>query len=415
MQSEIRDIKLAKSGHQKIEWVRKNMPILTGIEDEFTKTKPFNGVRVTVCVHLEAKTAYLAKVIASGGGDVSVAGSNPLSTQDDVAAALVQDGLKVFAWHNASKDEFNRHLNMSLDNKPSIIIDDGGDLVHLLHTTRKELLPSILGGCEETTTGIIRLKAMEKEGVLNFPMLAVNNAYCKYLFDNRYGTGQSVWDGINRTTNLVVAGKNVVIAGYGWCGKGIAMRAKGFGASVIICEIDPIKAAEAVMDGFKVLRMIDASMVGDIFITATGCKKVISKDHFEAMKNGVILCNAGHFDVEVCVPDLESLALEKAEQRKNIMGYKMGDGRWINLIGEGRLVNLAAGDGHPAEIMDMSFSLQALCAEYILKNHTILGKKVIAVPEAIDKRVASMKLEAWGVGIDELTTEQKNYLESWAD
>lgn len=415
MQSEIRDVRLAKAGRQKIEWVRKNMPILTSIEDEFIKSKPFKGIRVTVCVHLEAKTAYLAKVIASGGGEVAVSGSNPLSTQDDVAAALVEDGLRVFAWHNATKEEFNSHLTMSLDHKPSIIIDDGGDLVHLLHTSRKELLPDIIGGCEETTTGIIRLRAMEKEGILEFPMLAVNNAYCKYLFDNRYGTGQSVWDGINRTTNLLVAGKNVVVVGYGWCGKGIAMRAKGFGAGVIICEIDPIKAAEAIMDGFKVMRMADAAKTGEIFITATGCKKVISGEHFKVMKDGIILCNAGHFDVEVCVPDLESLAVEKVEQRKNIMGYKMIDGRWLNLLGEGRLVNLAAGDGHPAEIMDMSFSLQALCAEYVLKNHIKLGKKVIDVPEEIDKKVAMMKLGAWGVKIDRLTKEQKKYLQSWTE
>lgn len=415
MKSEIRDITLSKSGRQKIEWVRKNMPILTSIEDEFSKTKPFNGIKVTVCVHLEAKTAYLAKVIASGGGEVCVAGSNPLSTQDDVAAALAEEGLNVFAWHNATKEEFQRHLNMSLDHRPNIIIDDGGDLVHLLHTSRKELLSDVLGGCEETTTGIIRLKAIEKEGILNFPMMAVNNAYCKYLFDNRYGTGQSVWDGINRTTNLVVAGKNVVVVGYGWCGKGIAMRAKGFGASVIICEVDPIKAAEAIMDGFKAMRMLDAAIIGDIFITATGCKKVISGEHYKVMKDGAILCNAGHFDVEVCIPDLESLAVEIVEQRKNIMGYKMSDGRWLNLIGEGRLVNLAAGDGHPAEIMDMSFSLQALCAEYVLKNHTRIGKKVTDVPEEIDKRVAMLKLGAWGVKIDRLTKEQKKYLESWGE
>ncbi|MFZ5985891.1 MAG: adenosylhomocysteinase [Bacillota bacterium] len=413
MKSVIRDINLAESGRQKIEWVRKNMPLLRSLEEEFSNTKPFYGVRISVSVHLEAKTAYLAKLLAIGGGEVSVTGSNPLSTQDDVAAALAGDGLDVYAWYNATSEEFNEHLNLALGYKPNIIIDDGGDLVHLLHTKRKELLPHMMGGCEETTTGVIRLKAMENEGVLKFPMVAVNNAYCKYLFDNRYGTGQSVWDGINRTTNLIVSGKNVVVAGYGWCGKGIAMRAKGFGASVIICEIDPIKAAEAVMDGYKVMTMEDASKKGDIFITVTGCKRVIHRDHYKAMKDGVILCNAGHFDVEVCVPELDEMAVEKKEQRKDIMGYKMKDGRWINLLAGGRLVNLAAGDGHPAEIMDMSFALQALSAEYVLKNYSQLGNKVVDVPEEIDKRVALMKLKSWGIKIDELSEDQKRYLESW--
>lgn len=285
MKSVIRDISLAKTGKQKINWVRKNMPLLRSLEEEFSKTKPFEGVRVTVSVHLEAKTAYLAKVLAIGGGEVSVTGSNPLSTQDDVAAALAEDGLNVYAWHGATEEEYKEHLNLTLGYKPNIIIDDGGDLVNLLHTSRSELLPHVMGGCEETTTGVIRLKAMEREGVLKFPMVAVNNAYCKYLFDNRYGTGQSVWDGINRTTNLIVAGKNVVVVGYGWCGKGIAMRAKGFGASVIVCEVDPIKAAEAIMDGFKVMPMEEAAKLGDIFITVTGCIRVIHRDHFKLMKD----------------------------------------------------------------------------------------------------------------------------------
>ncbi|GAE90154.1 adenosylhomocysteinase [Acetivibrio straminisolvens] len=413
MKSVIRDISLAKSGKQKINWVRKNMPLLRSLEEEFSKTKPFDGIRITVSVHLEAKTAYLAKLLAIGGGEVSVTGSNPLSTQDDVAAALVEDGLDVYAWYNATEKEFKEHLNLALGCKPNIIIDDGGDLVHLLHTERTELLPHVMGGCEETTTGVIRLKAMEKEGVLKFPMVAVNNAYCKYLFDNRYGTGQSVWDGINRTTNLIVAGKNVVVVGYGWCGKGIALRAKGLGASVIVCEVDPIKAAEAVMDGFKVMTMEDAAKIGDLFITVTGCTRVIHRDHFKLMKDGAILCNAGHFDVEVSVKELEEMAVRKEEQRKNIMGYMLEDGRWINILAEGRLVNLAAGDGHPAEIMDMSFALQALSAEYVLKNYSNLGKKVLDVPEEIDRRVALMKLKSWGVTIDELTEEQKKYLDSW--
>jgi adenosylhomocysteinase len=415
MKSVIRDIGLAGSGKQKIEWVRKNMPLLRSLEEEFRQTQPFKGLKVTVSVHLEAKTAYLAKVIAAGGGDVAVTGSNPLSTQDDVAAGLAADGLKVYAWYNSTADEYNQHLNLALDHGPNIIIDDGGDLIHLLHTTRGDLVPNVIGGCEETTTGVLRLKAMEKEGVLKFPMVAVNNAFCKYLFDNRYGTGQSVWDGINRTTNLIVAGKNVVIAGFGWCGKGIAMRAKGLAADVIITEIDPIKAMEAVMEGFKVMKMEDATKVGDIFITVTGNKRIIHEEHYKVMKDGAILCNAGHFDVEVCIPELEAMAVEKQEQRRNIMGYHMKDGRWINILAEGRLVNLAAGDGHPAEIMDMSFALQALCAEFMVKNHKQLGKSVIDVPGEIDNRVAEMKLKAWNIEIDKMTADQKKYLESWAE
>ncbi len=413
MKSVIRDISLADKGRQKIEWVRRNMPILRSLEDEFRETTPFKGVRVVVSVHLEAKTAYLAKLFAIGGGEVSVTGSNPLSTQDDVAAGLVADGLDVYAWYNSTKEEYEEHLNLALGYKPNIIIDDGGDLVNLLHTTRKELIPHIMGGCEETTTGVLRLKAMEKEGVLKFPMIAVNNANCKYLFDNRYGTGQSVWDGINRTTNLIVAGKNVVVAGYGWCGKGIAMRAKGFGANVIVTEIDPIKAAEAVMDGYKVMKMSDAAKVGDLFITVTGCRDVITAEHFRNMKDGAILCNAGHFDVEVSVEQLEKIAVEKQEQRKNIMGYKLDNGRWVNLLAEGRLVNLAAGDGHPAEIMDMSFALQALSAKYMLHNFRKLGNKVIDVPAELDQAVAEMKLKSWGIKIDKLSKEQKSYLNSW--
>ncbi|AEV69546.1 adenosylhomocysteinase [Acetivibrio clariflavus] len=413
MSSSIRDINLAESGKQKIEWVRKNMPILRSLEEEFSQTKPFSGVRVSISVHLEAKTAYMAKVFAAGGAEVSVTGSNPLSTQDDVAAALVKDGLNVYAWYGATKEEYQQHITQALGYKPNIIIDDGGDLVHLLHTSKTELIPHVMGGCEETTTGIIRLKAMERDGALKFPMIAVNNAYCKYLFDNRYGTGQSVWDGINRTTNLIVAGKDVVVIGYGWCGKGIAMRAKGLGASVIVCEVDAIKAAEAIMDGFKVMPMNEAAKYGDIFITVTGCNRVIHSDHYKVMKDGAILCNAGHFDVEICLPELEAMAVEKKEQRKNIMGYKMKDGRWINVLAEGRLVNLAAGDGHPAEIMDMSFALQTLSAEYMVKNYSKLGNKVIDVPEEIDRRVANMKLKSWGVQIDELTEEQKKYLNSW--
>lgn len=415
MKSVIRDISLAPEGAAKIEWVKKNMPLLRSLEQEFIKTQPFKGVRITVSVHLEAKTAYLAKVLAAGGAEVSVTGSNPLSTQDDVAAALVKDGLDVYAWYNASADEYVSHLNMALGYKPNIIIDDGGDLVHLLHTSRTELLPHVMGGCEETTTGVARLKAMQAQGVLKFPMIAVNNAMCKYLFDNRYGTGQSVWDGINRTTNLIVAGKNVVIAGYGWCGKGIAMRARGMGSSVIITEIDPVKAIEAVMDGFKVMTMRQAARIGDIFITATGCKDVIGLEDFKLMKDGAILCNAGHFDVEVNVKALEAYSVGKVEQRKNITGYKTPDGRWINLLAMGRLVNLAAGDGHPAEIMDMSFALQALCAKYMVENYERLFAEVIDVPSEIDIKVACMKLESWGINIDVLTNDQTEYLQGWGE
>jgi len=414
LKSVIRDISLAASGRQKIEWARKNMPLCSGLEAEFARGRPFEGLKFTVSIHLEAKTAYLAEVLAAGGAEVAVTGSNPLSTQDDVAAGLAEAGLGVFAWHGATAEEYENHIEAALSHGPNIIIDDGGDLVNMLHTKRTDLLAGVLGGCEETTTGVLRLRAMEREKVLKFPMVAVNNAYCKYLFDNRYGTGQSVWDGINRTTNLIAAGKYVVIAGYGWCGKGVAMRAKGLGAKVIITEIDPIKSIEAVMDGFEVMKMDEAAAIGDLFITVTGCARVIYGDHFKKMKNGAIMCNAGHFDVEVYMPELREMAAEVVEQRKNITGYRMPDGRWLNVLAEGRLVNLAAGDGHPVEIMDMSFALQALCAEHIAKNRDVFTPSVIEVPGGIDRRVADMKLAAWGIEIDELTETQKKYLQSWA-
>ena len=409
----IRDINLADEGKRKIEWVKRNMPLLRCLEEDFKQNKYFEGLRIVVCVHLEAKTAYLAKVFVAGGAEVSVAGSNSLSTQDDVAAALAADGLKVYAIHGCTEKEYFEYLNNALDIKPNVIIDDGGDLVNIIHEERQELLESLLGGCEETTTGIVRLKAREAEGLLKIPMISVNDAYCKYLFDNRYGTGQSVWDGINRTTNLIVAGKNVVIIGYGWCGKGCAMRAKGLGANIIVCEVDPIKAIEAVMDGFRVMPMDKAAEIGDIFITVTGCKRVIYDTHYKVMKDSVLLANAGHFDVEISVTELEELAVEKKLMRKNIMGYKMPDGRWINLLAEGRLVNLAAGDGHPAEIMDMSFALQAFSAKYIVNNHSRLDNKVYEVPKEIDNYVAELKLKELGVSIDRLTEEQKRYLNSW--
>ncbi|MGE5631288.1 MAG: adenosylhomocysteinase [Caulobacteraceae bacterium] len=414
-ESIIRDIKRAESGHKKIEWVKGYMPVLSAIEKEFIKEKPFAGKRIVMSIHLEAKTAYLSKVLKAGGAEVAVTGSNPLSTQDDVAAALVEDGLNVYAWYNATAEEYNGHLNAALDIRPDIVIDDGGDLVHLLHGERQELLPNIIGGCEETTTGVLRLRAREREGLLKFPMVSVNDAYCKYLFDNRYGTGQSVWDGIMRTTNLIVAGKNVVVAGYGWCGKGVAMKAKGLGANVLVCEVDPIKAIEAYMDGFRVMTMDEAAQIGDFFITVTGCEKVISGRHYKVMKNGAVLANAGHFDVEVWKPELEVQCKEKKIMRNNIMGYVMEDGRIINLLAEGRLVNLAAGDGHPAEIMDMSFALQALSAKFVNENKGKLQNKVYDVPDEIDSKVALMKLNALGIKIDALTEEQKEYLRGWGE
>ena len=413
MKSRIRDISLADSGRRKIEWVKRNMPILSGLEEEFKRTRPFEGVKISLSVHLEAKTAYLSKVLASGGAQMAVTGSNPLSTQDDVAAGLAADGMEVFAWYNASTDEYMEHIRMTLDHGPNIIIDDGGDLVNCLHNEFPHLLPDVWGGCEETTTGILRLKAMERDGALKIPMMAVNDAMCKHMFDNRYGTGQSVWDGINRTTNLIVAGKTVVVAGYGWCGKGIAMRAKGLGARVIVTEIDPVKAIEAVMDGFSVMPMDEAAPLGDFFITATGCERVIYGDHYKKMKNGAVLCNAGHFNVEISIPELEELAAEIQESRENITGYRMADGRWIYLLGEGRLVNLACGDGHPAEIMDMSFAVQALASLYIIENRGKLKPGVFDIPESIDQRIAQSKLESIGVRIDVLTEEQKRYLGSW--
>lgn len=414
-ESMIRDIKLAESGHKKIEWVKGYMPVLSSIEKEFIKEKPFAGKKIVMSIHLEAKTAYLAKVLKAGGAEVAITGSNPLSTQDDVSAALVEDGLHVYAWYNSTDKEYHEHLNAALDINADIVIDDGGDLVHLLHGERQELLPKVIGGCEETTTGVLRLRSREREGLLKFPMISVNDAYCKYLFDNRYGTGQSVWDGIMRTTNLIVAGKNVVVIGYGWCGKGVAMKAKGLGASVIVCEVDPIKAIEAYMDGFRVMTMDDAAPIGDMFVTVTGCSKVITGKHYKVMKNGALLANAGHFDVEVWKPDLEAMSKEIKPMRNNIMGYVMEDGRILNLLAEGRLVNLAAGDGHPAEIMDMSFALQALSAKYVNENAGKLQNKVYDVPEEIDKKVALMKLSALGIKIDALTPEQEEYLRGWGE
>ncbi|MCI5688465.1 MAG: adenosylhomocysteinase [Emergencia sp.] len=410
---DIRDIALAPSGHQKIEWVRNNMPLLRGMEEEFLKTKPFEGIKISLSVHLEAKTAYLCKVLAAGGAQMSVTGSNVLSTQDDVAAALADSGMKVFAYHGATQKEYDRHIEMCLAHKANIIIDDGGDLVGMLHTKRPDLAEEVWGGCEETTTGVIRLKAMEKEGILKFPMVAVNDADCKHLFDNRYGTGQSVWDSIMRNTNLIVAAKTVVVVGYGWCSRGIAMRANALGAKVIVTEVNPVKAIEAKMDGFDVMTMEKAAPYGDIFVSATGCCKTITVDHMMTMKDRAILTNAGHFDCEVDMKGLEEAATEKKETRRNIMGYKLPNGKWVNVIGEGRLVNIAAADGHPAEIMDMSFAVQALSAMYIKDHYKELGRGVIDVSAEIDDVVARRKLAAWDIEIDTLTEEQEQYLASW--
>ena len=409
----VRNIDLHQSGQQKIDWVKAHMPVLRSIEKDFSETKPFKGLKVALSIHLEAKTAYLCTVLAAGGAEMYVTGSNPLSTQDDVAAALAYKGLNVFSWYNATAEEYKEHLKCVIKAGPDVIIDDGGDLVNLIHNEYPELLPNVMGGCEETTTGIIRLVSMHNDGALKIHMIAGNNAKCKYLFDNRYGTGQSVWDGINRTTNLIVAGKKVVVAGYGWCGKGVAMRANALGAQVIVTEIDPIKAMEARMDGFSVMEMTEAAKEGDFFVTVTGCKDVITEKVFNNMKDGAICCNAGHFNVEINLPALEKMAVENKPQRNNIMGYVLPDGRTISIIAEGRLVNLAAGDGHPAEIMDMSFSIQALCAEYIVNNHKNLTASVIDVPEEIDKKVALRKLNSWGTSIDVLTDEQEKYINSW--
>ncbi len=409
----IRDPALWQSGERKIQWVKQNMPLLRSIEADFQRDKPFAGLKVALSIHLEAKTAYLCKVLAAGGAEMYITGSNPLSTQDDVAAGLVHSGLNVFAWHGATPEEYHAHLTEVISIGPNIIIDDGGDLVNMIHTEYPELIPNVIGGCEETTTGIIRLIAMNKARQLKFPMALVNNADCKHLFDNRYGTGQSVWDGINRTTNLIVAGKYVVVAGYGWCGKGVAMRAKGLGAKVIVTEIDPIKAMEAVMDGFSVMKMEESAKIGDFFVTVTGCKDVITENSFLNMKDGAILCNAGHFDCEVSVAWLKANAVEQWEARNNIQGYRLANGNSVYVIGEGRLVNLAAGDGHPAEIMDMSFAIQALTAAYLAKNRNNLNEKLIHVPREVDIEVAERKLRFWGIEIDKLSPEQEEYLNSW--
>jgi adenosylhomocysteinase len=408
----VRNAENWESGELKIRWVRDHMPLLRGLEKDFSETKPFKGLRIALSVHMEAKTAYLCEVLAAGGAEMYATGCNPLSTQDDVAAALAHKGLNVFAVHGATPEEYEEGLRSVIAPGPNIIIDDGGDLVSLIHNHFPELIPGVLGGCEETTTGIHRLRALDRAGALRFPMVLVNDAACKHFFDNRYGTGQSVWDGINRTTNLIVAGKTVVVAGYGWCGKGVAMRAKGFGAEVIVTEVDPVKALEARMDGYAVMPMHEAAALGDLFITVTGCRDVITPADFRVMKDGAICCNAGHFDVEVDIASLRKMAVEARPARNNIMAYTLEDGKTVYILADGRLVNLAAGDGHPAEIMDMSFAIQALSAKYLAEHRETLenGPRLINVPAEIDNEVAERKLRSWGVGIDRLTPEQHTYL-----
>ena len=408
--SRIKDLSLAPSGEMKINWVERNMPVLRGIGEDFRKEKPFAGMKVALSVHLEAKTAYLCRVMEMGGAEMYVTGSNPLSTQDDVAAALAAGGMNVFAEYGCTMEQYEECLEEVLKVGPNIIIDDGGDLVHLMHTKYTELIPNVIGGCEETTTGINRLRIMSRKGELKFPMVMVNDADCKHMFDNRYGTGQSVWDGICRTTNLIVAGKYVVISGYGWCGKGVSLRAKGLGAKVIVTETDPVRALEAVMDGYEVMPMAEAAKIGDIFCTVTGGRDIITSEHFPLMKDGAILSNAGHFNVEVDMEALEKMAVKKYEARHNIQGFVMPDGRTLFTIAEGRLVNLAAADGHPAEIMDMSFAIQALSARFLALNRGRLAADVVAVPKDIDEAVARRKLKAMGVGIDTLSRAQADYL-----
>ncbi|MBE5767464.1 MAG: adenosylhomocysteinase [Clostridiales bacterium] len=401
---------LAPSGKDKIAWVRAHMPILEKLEERLSVEKPFAGLKIAMSIHMEAKTARLALLLKEAGAEVYATGCNPLSTQDDVAAGLAEMGVEVFAVHGVTSEEYHDHLVKTLECKPHIVIDDGGDLTQILHEERTDLAVNVMGGCEETTTGVRRLRARAAEGKLNYPVVCVNDAQMKYLFDNRYGTGQSVWDGIMRTTNLIVAGKLVVVAGYGWCGKGCAMRAKGMGARVAVCEVDPVRAVEAAMDGCEVMPMAQAAKVGDMFVTVTGCKDVITMEHMMQMKEGALLMNAGHFDVEIDVAGLRREAVECREARNNIERFTLSNGKHVDLLAQGRLVNLASGDGHPAEIMDTSFAIQALSCEYVAK-HRDMPAQAIDVPQELDEMVARMKLESMGFGMDTLTEEQKEYLE----
>ncbi len=410
--STIRDAQLAPAGRQKIAWVREHMPVLAELQNELGNEQPFADLRVGICLHLEAKTAYLAQTLAQLGAQVAITGSNPLSTQDDVAAALAQSGVTVHSWHGATPEEYDDFVRRVAEFRPHLIIDDGGDLVSLMHERGESLLEDVIGGAEETTTGLLRLRAMHRAAELQFPMMAVNDALCKYLFDNRYGTGQSVWDGILRTTNLVIAGKEVVVAGYGWCGKGVALRAHGLGARVTVTEVDPVAANEALMDGCEVTTMDEAARSGEIFITTTGCRDVIARRHFARMRDGAILANAGHFNVEIDVQGLQDMSEESREARPGVTEYRRPDGGRIYLLGEGRLVNLACADGHPAEIMDMSFALQILALKYLAENPD-LAPGVHPVGDDLDRAVAAIRLRALGVDIDRLSTDQQDYLQSW--
>lgn len=410
MENKVKDISLAEEGKKKIDWVQEKMTVLNKIKAEYQDEKPLKGKTVAICLHLEAKTAYMAIILHQLGADVYITGSNPLSTQDDVAAALTNYGVNVYSWRGETEEEYDQSLNKILESEPDLIIDDGGDLVSKIHNEKPELINKLIGGAEETTTGIIRLRSLDNDNLLKFPMMSVNDAQAKYLFDNRYGTGQSVWDSIMRNTNMVIAGKDVVIAGYGWCGKGVATRAKGLGARVIITEVDPFKAIEAKMDGFRVMPMKEAAQIGDFFITVTGCKDVINKEHFKVMKDGAVLANAGHFNVEIDVKQLKELAENSYQARDNITGYDIDD-KTLYLLAEGRLTNLAAGDGHPVEIMDMSFGLQILSLLYLTENDLLPG--LYKVPEHIDRKVARYRLKAEGIKIDKLSVEQKQYLNNW--
>ena len=412
---DIKDPSLAEAGRQRIEWASREMPVVKLIRQRFAAEKPLRGIRVAACLHVTTETANLALTLKEGGADVILCASNPLSTQDDVAAALVDYAIPVNAIKGEDEVTYYKHIDTALDSKPQLTVDDGADLVTTLHTKRSDLINNVIGGTEETTTGVVRLRSLDKAGELKYPMIAVNDAQTKYLFDNRYGTGQSSIDGITRATNILWAGKKVVVCGYGWCGHGIAMRAEGLGSQVIITEVEPVRALEAVMDGYQVMPMLEAARVGDIFITTTGDKSVIDKAHFQVMKDGAILANSGHFNVEINIPTLESLARRKRRLRTFVDEYTLADGRCLYLLGEGRLVNLAAAEGHPASVMDMSFADQALCLEYLVKNRERLEPKVYPVPEEIDKLVAKLKLEAMGIAIDKLTPEQAKYLASWEE
>jgi adenosylhomocysteinase len=413
---DVKNIELADMGKKRIDWANQSMNVLQIIRKEFIKNQPLKGIRISACLHVTAETANLAICLRDGGADVVLCASNPLSTQDDVAASLVRDyGVPVFAIKGEDNDTYYNHILAAIDHKPQITMDDGADLVSVLHTKRTDVLESVIGGTEETTTGVIRLRAMAKEGVLRYPIIAVNDADTKHLFDNRYGTGQSTIDGIIRATNFLLAGSKFVVAGYGWCGRGLASRARGQGAEVIITEIDPTKALEAVMDGFRVMSMHEAAKIGDVFCTVTGNKNVLGKEHFEVMKNGAIISNSGHFNVEIDIPALEKMASSRRTTRNFVEEFTMKDGRKINLLGDGRLINLAAAEGHPPSVMDMSFADQALSVEHMVKNAASLEKTVYKVPEDLDKRVAKLKLESMGIKIDRLTPEQEEYLAGWSE